>query len=114
MGAGWSLPHSCCFPGGCGSFPPMGGAGSQEPSGQHSPRIRAGGLSLLRKKPPKYLRKALGPRVEECVPTSGITQAPRVLTVALDPCSEAVSSALMRLWGKECAGDFPGHPVVKT
>ena len=93
MGAGRSLSHSC-FPGGCGSFPPMVGAGSQEPSGRHSPRIRAGGLSLFRKKPPKYLRKALGPRVEECVPTSGIAQAPGVFTVALGPCS--------------VAGDFPG------
>ena len=42
-----------------------------------------------------------------------ITQAPGVFTAALDPCSEAVSSALMRLWGKECAGDFPGHQWLR-
>ena len=33
----------------------------------------------------------------------------RCFTVALGPCSEAVSCALIRLWEKESAGDFPGE-----
>ena len=33
----------------------------------------------------------------------------RCFTVALGPYSETVSSALMRLWEKESAGDFPGE-----